>query len=285
MPDLSRVQVTLDDHVLSLLTAGPEDGEPVVLLHGMPTGAELWRDVLSRLAAAGYRGLAPDLPGYGLTRVPARADHSLAGAAELVAAWVRRDFAGPVWVVGHDLGGAVAQILTVRHPDLVARLSLTNTVVDASWPILPIRLLRALATARLYPATTAAHALPNPYVRRELARGFADPSRFAQVPVRRIFFDGKMVDPEGRRTFARHLRALDAADTRAVVADLPGVRAPTQLVWGMADVFQPWARVGRRLESLLPRPHVTLLERCGHFTPLECPGPLTAAMLAFREGT
>jgi pimeloyl-ACP methyl ester carboxylesterase len=85
------------------------------------------------LAAAGHRALAPDLPGYGRTRLPSSADHSLAGAAELLVAWLA-DEIGPAWVVGHDAGGAVAQLFAARHPELVARLSLTNSIADGSWP-------------------------------------------------------------------------------------------------------------------------------------------------------
>lgn len=260
------------------------DGAPdelLILLHGVPTGAELWRDVLSRLAAAGRHAVAPDLPGYGATVIPADADHSLNGAAELVAAWLRHRSLGPAWIVGHDIGGGAAQILVAHHPDLVARLTFTDSVVDDSWPVTPIRLTRLLARAGLYPAVCGAGMVPNPYVRWELARAFAEPAALAEIDTERMFWDGKVSDPAGRRAFARHLAALTDDDTRAVTPALRRLAVPAQLVWGAGDRFQPWETVGRRLERILPAPDVTSLERCGHFTPLECPDRLVDAMVAW----
>lgn len=98
-----RERVPVASGVLSVLTAG--EGPADVLLHGIPTGAELWRGVAACLADAGFRALAPDLPGYGATRVPAAADYSLAGAARLVAGWLREPRLAPARVVGHDAGG------------------------------------------------------------------------------------------------------------------------------------------------------------------------------------
>lgn len=277
-----RRQHRLDGFELSVLEAGPEDGEPVVLLHGIPSGAELWRDVLTRLGGAGYRAYAPDLPGYGLTRVPADADHSLAGAAELVAAWLRDRGIGPVWLIGHDLG-ASAQILAVRHPDLVSRLSLTNTVVEDTWPVWPVRLLRLVARAGLYPAMVRLRLFPNPYLRRELRRAFADPDRLTDDHLDRVFFDGKILDVEGRRAFQRHVAAITNDDTVAVAGDLADLDVPCQLVWGMDDPFQPWELAGVRLVELLPDPAVIQLPDCGHFTPLECPDRLVEALVRWRR--
>lgn len=277
-----RRQHRLGEFELSVLEAGPEDGEPVVLLHGIPTGAELWREVLTRLGDEGYRVYAPDLPGYGLTRVPEDADHSLAGAAELVAAWLRDRGTGPVWLVGHDLG-ASAQTLAVRHPDLVSRMSLTNTVVDDTWPVAPVKLLRAVARLGLYPAMVRAKLFSNPYLHRELRRAFSDPDRLTDDHLHRVIFDGKVSDADGRRAFQRHVGAVTNEDTREIVDDLADLDIPCQLVWGMADPFQPWELAGVRLLGLLPDPAVTQLPDCGHFTPLECPDRLTQALLRWRR--
>lgn len=276
-----RRQHRLGDFELSVLEAGPTDGEPVVLLHGIPTGAELWRDVLVALAEEGYRGFAPDLPGYGLTRVPADADHSLAGAAELVAAWIRGTGIDPVWAVGHDLGASV-QILAVRHRELVSRMTLTNTVVHDTWPVTPVKLLRLAARSGLYPALVRTHLFPNPYLHRELRRAFADPDRLTDDHLRRVFFDGKVVDVEGRRAFQRHAAAITNDDTVAVADDLADLDISCQLVWGMEDPFQPWELSGVRLSELLRDPAVTQLPDCGHFVPLECPDRLVQAMIRWR---
>ena len=275
MDPVLRETTTVGRAELSVLAAG--EGAPVVLLHGIPTGAEVWRPVLQRLAAAGHRGLAPDLPGYGATRLPAAADHSLAGAAQLVAEWLDESGQAPAWVVGHDSGGAVGQILAVRHPGSVRRLTLTNSIADGAWPAPRARFAKAAAHLGLYRAAARLRMVPNPCMRWQIRRAFADPA-CASV-AEQVLWDTKCSDPGGRAAFERHLRSLSPRDTSIVVAGLPHVEAPCQLVWGMADPFQPWEAPGRRLAELLPDPAVTMLEDCGHFTPLECPERLVAAML------
>jgi 2-hydroxymuconate-semialdehyde hydrolase len=265
---------------LSYLTAG--EGPPVVLLHGIPTSAELWRDVLGRLAAAGYRADAPDLPGYGLTRLPRGGDHSLAGTAELLARWLEQRDTGPVWIAGHDAGGAVAQILAVRRPDLVAALTLTNSIADGFWPAPRARFAKAAARAGLHRLSARLHVTPNAYLRSQMRRAFGDPGAAADAVLERVVFDTKFSEPEGRAAFEKHLVALDARDTAEITGALASLPMPVQLVWGDADPFQPWDGPGRRLSVLLASASVTHLAGCGHFTPLEAPDRLVAAMLAWR---
>lgn len=260
---------------------GVTDTAPLVLLHGIPAGAELWREVLSELGDAGREAFAPDLPGYGHTAVPPRTDHSLAGAAELVAAWLRQRGAPPVWLVGHDLGGLVAQLLAVRHPDLVGRLTLGDCPVGDTRPVAPVRLLRTLARSRVYDVPVVSRMAARSVGRPVLRAAFADQSRADDATLRRVFLDRKVSTGTGRRAFARHLRALDPRRTAPIEHELADLRIPTQLVWADGDDFLPFETVGARLRAALPRPHVTVVEDSGHFLPLERPRAYVEALLAW----
>lgn len=268
---------------LSLLEAG--DGEPVVLLHGTPTSAELWRDLLPRLAAAGYRGLAPDLPGYGRTRLPPGGDHSLAGAAALLSRWLEDEAAEPVWVVGHDVGGAIAQLLVTRSPHLVARLTLVNSIVDGSWPAPRARIATLAAKLGLYRPAARLGVVPNRYMRRQVRRSCATESAIAEDDLDRVVWDTKFSTAEGRLAFQQHLAALTPRDTASLPLLLPRIAAPCQLVWGMRDPFQTWAAGGARLQQLLPAPAVTRLDATGHLVPMEDPDELVRALTRWRDGT
>ena len=277
----------MDGTTLSVLESGA--GDPIVLLHGIPTGAELWRDVAGSLAAAGWHALAPDLPGYGATRLPAQGDHSLAGSATLIAAWLVGQELAPAWVVGHDAGGGIAQILAVRRPDVVSRLTLVNSIADGSWPAPRARFATAVARAGGYRPAAWLRLVPNAYLRWQIRRSFADAARAkAVVDGARgaaVLWDGKYTDPGGRDAFQRHLAALSAQDTAAVLAGLQQLAMPVQVVWGTADPFQRWAVAGRRLTGLLPGAAVDLLHGCGHLVPLECPDRLVEALLGWRART
>jgi pimeloyl-ACP methyl ester carboxylesterase len=255
-------------------------GEVVVLLHGIPTSAELFREVLPPLAAGGFDVFAFDLPGYGHTLVPSRTDHSLAGAAELLATWMRTVLNRPVWLVGHDLGGAVAQILATRHPMLLSRLTLANCPTEDAWPVPPITLLKRIAP--LFPMFAGVRPLAaNAWSRGQIARVFHDPSALRDDDLDRVFWDGKFNDADGRRAFARHLKALDNRQTVDAAPSLARLPMPTQIVWGTSDPVLRWDDHGRRLQALLPDPAVTLVERAGHFVPLERPAAFAEALLAW----
>lgn len=271
-----------DASVSALIDGG--DGAPVVLLHGIPSSAHLWTGLFAALSGAGMAVLAPDLPGYGHTRPRAGGDWSLSGAADLLGRWMDQQELAPAWLVGHDVGGAVAQILAVDRPDRVARLTLVNSIVDGSWPAPRARFAALAAKLGLYRPAAALGLVPNAYLRRQIGRGFANPARLATVDQDAVFWDGKFSDPVGRWAFQQHLAALDPADTARVVPGLSELAMPTQVVWGTRDVFQTWATAGRRLVELLPSPAVATLEGCGHFTPLECPGRLVDEMLAWQAG-
>lgn len=113
---------------------GPEDGPPVLLLHGFPDTGRLWRNQVPALAGAGFRVLVPDQRGYGRSDQPAEVEAynllSLAGDALAVL-----DDAGAerAVVVGHDWGAAVAWGLGAFAADRVERLAVLSVGHPASF--------------------------------------------------------------------------------------------------------------------------------------------------------
>lgn len=151
---------------LHVVDAGPADGPLVILLHGFPEFWYGWRRQIGALAAAGFRVLAPDQRGYGMSDKPPGIDSyrtdRLAADVLALAGWAGR----PTFsLVGHDWGGIVAWWVALTAPDRVARLAILNaphpatvrgyalrhpTQAVRSWyalafqlPWLPERLIRA----------------------------------------------------------------------------------------------------------------------------------------------
>ncbi len=105
-------------HTSFYLACGPEDGEPIVFLHGWPELSISWRHQLDCFGALGFRAIAPDMRGYGRSTVhPNHADYaveqSVADMLELLDALGR---AQAIWV-GHDWGTPVAWGLAAHHAD------------------------------------------------------------------------------------------------------------------------------------------------------------------------
>ena len=102
---------------------GPDDGRPVLLLHGFPDSGRLWSAQTAALAAAGHRVIVPDQRGYGRSDKPAEVDAynivaiAIDAVAVLDAVGVER-----AHVVGHDWGAAIAWAVAAFAPDRVDHL-------------------------------------------------------------------------------------------------------------------------------------------------------------------
>ena len=116
--------VERDGLVFDVATAGPPDGEPVVLLHGFPQSARCWDAVTPVLNAAGLRTFAPDQRGYSPGARPIgpaayRLSEVVADAAAVVEAALAQTGRDRAHVVGHDWGAIVAWTLAGTNPELV----------------------------------------------------------------------------------------------------------------------------------------------------------------------
>lgn len=104
------------------------DGAPVVFVHGEPTWSFLWRTVLVPVRDAGFRCLAPDLPGFGRSDKPIDADwysydRHVAALSALLEDLDVRD----ATVVVHDWGGPIGLRTAVEQAERVARLVILDT--------------------------------------------------------------------------------------------------------------------------------------------------------------
>jgi haloalkane dehalogenase len=104
------------------------DGPPVVFFHGEPTWSFLWRKVIPPVRDAGFRCLAPDLPGFGASDKPTdfdwySYDRHVAAAGALFEELDLRD----ATVVVHDWGGPIGLRVAVDRPDRVSRIVIMDT--------------------------------------------------------------------------------------------------------------------------------------------------------------
>ena len=111
-----------------LLSAGPEDGTPVIFLHGNGTAATFWEETMLALPA-GLRGIAPDLRGFGDTEpLPIDATLGLGDMVEDLLSLAEALDLGRFHLVGHSLGGGVAMKVAIARPDALRSLTLVDTM-------------------------------------------------------------------------------------------------------------------------------------------------------------
>jgi haloalkane dehalogenase len=110
------------------LDEGPQDGETVLLLHGEPSWAYLYRTMIPHLTAAGLRAVAIDLVGFGRSDKPAhRADYTYQTHVDWTWAAIEAIGLDAVTLVGQDWGGLIGLRLVGEHPERFARVVAANT--------------------------------------------------------------------------------------------------------------------------------------------------------------
>ena len=121
-----------------VVQAGPPDGPPVLLLHGWACSAYSFRHQLPALAAAGFRAIAADLKGHGLSSRPtAAAEYTPDAMARWALEVVDALGCDRVALVGHSMGGGIATRLALLAPERVARLAVVSAVGFGTVPFLP----------------------------------------------------------------------------------------------------------------------------------------------------
>jgi haloalkane dehalogenase len=248
-------------------------GEPVVLLHGIPTWSFLYADVIPLLEPH-CRLLAPDFLGHGWSDRRDRFDRSLVAQTAAILGLLDALDVERATFVGHDTGGGVALILGIEHPDRVARLVLSNVVAYDSWPIGDMIALSD-PTWRDKPAADVAA-----FVAGGLPEGIHNPERLS-----REFREGIVapyLDEEGKISLIRNASALNTNHTMALVDRHAEIAAPTLVLWGVHD---PWQKIedGVRLAAEIPHAELVRVE-ASHWIPQDAPEQFAEAILGFLRG-
>jgi pimeloyl-ACP methyl ester carboxylesterase len=214
----------------------------------------------------------PDLP-LGAHRTPMNdADRSPSGLADMISELIERLELRDVTLVGNDTGGALCQILCANHPELIARLVLTNCDTFENFPPLPFRPVYALG-GRI-PGLVAG-------VDQALRRRFLRRASLALVPVTMRPLPDELLadwfaalrDPRIRADLKVVLRGISPEHTLAAAKRLATYDRPTLVAWGTRDrLFR--VRDARRLADTLPNARLELIEDARTYVQIDQPAKL-----------
>jgi pimeloyl-ACP methyl ester carboxylesterase len=258
------------------------EGEPVLLVHGVAAWAENWSLTMPAAAAAGYRAVAVDLPGFGQSERAPKPKYF--DPPEPYYVRFVRDVMDVLelerpHVVGHSMGGAVATAAASTMPERFA--SLTLVAPGAFGTVVPLSL--RLSSFRV--ATLFARLAPTALVRSSLQSCFADP---AAVPAwlheqaLRYARAGGAVEFTRVMHYGVSLRGLRARLRDPWEEKVRALRLPTLVVWGRQDAIVPLAQL-EEVRARLPHAKVVVLDRAGHLVQIERAQQFNGALLAFLD--
>lgn len=248
-----------------------EDPPAALLVHGYPESSYMWRHVLSALAAAGWRGVAPDLPGFGDS--PADPPGTWERHVEALERFRRGLGLERAALVVHDWGGLIGLRWACDHPDAVTALVISNTgfFADGKWHGLAQamraegqgeELVAGMTREAFGEALRATGRIPDDAI-DECWKAFGDEDRRrGQLELYRSGEFEKLVPYEGR---------------------LAALGVPTLVLWGETDPFAPLAG-GERFHAEIPGSTLVVIEGAGHFVQEEEPERYAREVAAFLSG-
>jgi pimeloyl-ACP methyl ester carboxylesterase len=252
--------ITINGYRLHYEVEGPASGPAVVLVHGLGSRAEDWRDLAPHIAKAGYRVYLPDLIGYGRSQKPRDFSYSVHDEADVVCAYLDALGLKQVDLGGWSMGGAIVQHVAAAHPERIRRLLLFNSAGLYVLPTWDTRLFTPTSAAEL--AQLDDLLMPNPpkvpgFVARDILRVSNDRAWIIH------------------RAMATMLTGKDATDKL-----LPQLKMPVLIVWGSEDKITPLS-LGETMHQLVPQSQLDVIPGCGHLAPGQCAPQIAPKVIDF----
>jgi pimeloyl-ACP methyl ester carboxylesterase len=263
-------------------------GPLILLLHGFPERWFSWRAQIPALAAEGYRVVAPDLRGYGLSDKPA-SGYEITDLAQDVVCLIHALGEASATVIGHDWGGAITWEAAARYPACVARCAVLNCPHPAVMREVALHSWDQFRRS-WYMLFFNLPWLPERLIARDRGRALVGIFRRASVhpekftpEVLEAFRDSVATPDDVSPMLAYYRRSV----RRALGSGLPPyplVRQPTLLLWGERDTA---------LSTRLIAPHtryasdLTLrrVPNCGHFIQQECADTVNALLATWLRAS
>jgi pimeloyl-ACP methyl ester carboxylesterase len=255
-------ETVVEGYRIHYYALGPENGPPVVLVHGLGGRAEDWEKLAPYIAKAGYRVYLPDLPGFGQSERPRNFSYSVTDQSKVVVGFLDALGLKQVDLGGWSMGGWIVQLAAVNHPERVRRLMLFDSAGLYVRPDWDTSLFTPISPAQIEKLDK----LLTPH-----------PPRLPGFILRDILRVSREHAWVMRRSMDTMLQGHETTD-----ALLPQLRMPVLIVWGSADEITPLSE-GEKMHQLMPQSQMDVMPGCGHLAPNECAGQIGTPVVQFLK--
>ncbi|HEX9067986.1 MAG TPA: alpha/beta hydrolase [Ktedonobacterales bacterium] len=264
-------------YTLSYVAQNAERGPKgaIVLLHDLPGGAFVWDAVMPPLAGTGRAVYAFDMLGFGQSDHPWPSDTSSWGQADCLSYALEALNLTEIVLVGHGLGGAVAQVLATRLARArVARLALINSYAyqhayAADWPLSDMEKRHDPDLPR---QTKLADLISE--LRAKVPVATTQPIGQARLDA----YSNEWNSHVGLEMLYQHIRLMKPDYINAVASDVKALQIPIMLLWGGRDQVTPPA-LGQRIAAENPHATFQRITEAGHLI-LDDAAPAVAQALS-----
>lgn len=243
----------------------------MILIHGITTYSFIWDNLVNGLSAR-YDVIAPDLLGCGESDTHAE-DMSPEAQAGMIMELMDKLEIDQAHIVAHDIGGAVGQILAVRHPGRIMDLVMINTVGYDYWPVQPIVTFRAPILRQIAMAT-----LNKALLRMLVERGVFYKDRVTDQLMDDFY--RPLEGPEGRQGFLKLASSLNNRQLMDIKDEIHALPMPVLIIRGDADVYLA-PEISERLHANIRGSRLERIETGGHFIQIDEPDWLVGLIMDF----
>lgn len=256
--------------------AGNEDAPAIILIHGFISSTMIWSDVFLPLAAAGFRVIALDLPGYGYSDKPADGRYTIDSQAYAVVSLMDRLEIDQATIIGASYGGAVAATIALDYPERVSRLVLVGAVINDN----PMqKLLPRVAQLPLVGDIVTPLFLGSRWVLRKRMEDTYRRSGKALDEHKLAARHHLLAAADAHRAMLRTIRRWNAG---RIAREAHLIHRPTLILWGEDDRHIPLTD-GVLLRETIPGARLIVFRDCGHLPPVEHPEKFVDVVTQFCQ--
>lgn len=237
-------------------------GQAVLFVHGAGGNGHVWVDILGRLANT-HSPAAIDLPAHGRSGWPPgglAAELSVEAYCDIVDRFVDVTQLQPFVLVGHSMGGAIAQTYALQYPHKLKGIVLSSTGARLRVPPATLDLWRDASMGRAV----------NVYGRTSYS------DKTSMDIVQKGWMEQRKTDPRVR---LGDFRACDRFDMMAAIKN---IHVPTLVVCGSDDVVTP-PKYAEYLSTNIPGAQLAMIPDAGHASYVEQPEALSQVLTAFLD--
>ncbi len=252
------------------------EGEVILFLHGFPTSAYLWRNIMLELASD-FQVIAIDLPAYGKSDKRLKDSYSFRYYERILSQFLENLGIDKVTLGVHDLGGPIGLYWLVQNMDQVNRLLLFNTLVypQFSWAV------KLFGLAVRLPVLSNWLTSPNG-IKRAMCLGVHHKERLSEEIIQA--YQAPFQDTNARKALLKSAQRLSMKGFHEIAEKLPNFKRPVQIIYGEQDKILPnVSATMQRVQEDLPQANIVCLPDCGHFLQEDAPKQIAEQIGIFMK--